>query len=61
MNPNTVMKLYTPMYGFSWWWISCRHRAVEGRRRILPVSRNVNVKDFGPVKRGMLLTVLPSC
>ena len=57
MNPNTVMKLYTPMYGFS---------LVVGFLASIVLLTNVadsypfpevSTKTFGPVPRGILMTV----
>ena len=57
MNPNTVMKLYTPMYGFS---------LVVGFLASIVLLTNVadsypfpevSTKTFGPVLRGILMTV----
>ncbi len=57
MNPNTVMKLYTPMYGFS---------LVVGLLAAIVLLKDVagfypfpevSSEKFGPVKRGLLLTV----
>ncbi|MBW2514925.1 MAG: hypothetical protein JRE21_10210 [Deltaproteobacteria bacterium] len=56
LNPNTVMKLYTPMYGFS---------LVVGFMTAIVLLNNVadsypfpdtSTETFGPVARGLLMT-----
>jgi riboflavin transporter FmnP len=58
MNPNTVMKLYTPMYGFS---------LVVGFLAAIVLLNNVaggypfpevSTQRFGPVQRGIAMTVV---
>lgn len=58
LNPNTVMKLYTPMYGFS---------LVVGFMTAIVLLNNVaeshpfpdtSTETFGPVVRGLLMTAV---
>ena len=58
LNPNTVMKLYTPMYGFS---------LVVGFMTAIVLLNNVadsypfpdaSTETFGPVARGLLMTAV---
>ena len=58
MNPNTVMKLYTPMYGFSLIVVFLSSIILMAKVLEWPVWYNQLCQRDNPISKGILLTVI---
>jgi hypothetical protein len=58
MNPNTVMKLYTPMYGFSLIVVFLSCIILMAKVLEWPTWYNQLFQKYNPITKGLLLTII---